>query len=75
MSNETITEAKRAKKDEFYTQFNDIQNEVSAYLEYNPEIFKDKTILLPCDDPAQSNFTKFFCPKLRKIWFKKTYKH
>lgn len=67
MSNETITEAKRAKKDEFYTQFNDIQNEVSAYLEYSPEIFKDKTILLPCDDPAQSNFTKFLPKTLKDL--------
>ncbi len=71
MSNETITEAKRAKKDEFYTQFNDIQNEVSAYLEYNPEIYKDKTILLPCDDPAQSNFTKFFAQNFERFGLKK----
>ena len=43
MSNEAITEAKRAKKDEFYTQFNDIQNEVFSWYvilknQYNPDM-------------------------------------
>ena len=50
MANETLSAAKNAKKDEFYTQYADIQTEINAYLEYNPDTFKDKTILLPCDD-------------------------
>ena len=50
----------REAKDEFYTQYVDIQKEVNAYLEYNPEVFRGKTILLPCDDPEWSNFTRFF---------------
>jgi hypothetical protein len=33
---------------------------MNAYLEYNPDVFRDKTILLPCDDPEWSNFTKYF---------------
>jgi hypothetical protein len=33
---------------------------MNAYVEYNPDVFRDKTILLPCDDPEWSNFTKYF---------------
>lgn len=60
MANSGLTKAKNAKNDEFYTQYYDIEKEMNAYLEYNPAVFKDKTILLPCDDPEWSNFTKFF---------------
>ena len=52
--------AKAAKNDEFYTQWADIEREMNAYLEYDPDVFRDKVILLPCDDPEWSNFTKFF---------------
>ena len=58
--NSNLSQAKSAKNDEFYTQFADIQKEVNAYFEYNPDVFRGKTILLPCDDPEWSNFTKFF---------------
>ncbi len=71
MSNETLTEAKRAKKDEFYTQFADIQREMDAYLEYDANVFKGKTILLPCDDPEWSNFTKFFAQNFSRFGLKK----
>ena len=50
MANSGLTKAKNAKNDEFYTQYYDIEKEMNAYLEYNPAVFKDKTILLPCDD-------------------------
>ena len=60
MPNENLNRAQEAQKDEFYTQFQDIEKEVNAYLELNPDVFRDKTILLPCDDPEWSNFTKFF---------------
>ena len=60
MANQNLSAAKTAKNDEFYTQYPDIQKEVNAYIEYNPNVFKGKTILLPCDDPEWSNFTKFF---------------
>lgn len=52
--------AKAAKNDEFYTQWADIEREMNAYVEYDPDVFRDKVILLPCDDPEWSNFTKFF---------------
>ena len=55
-----LTNAKIARKDEFYTQWVDIEREMNAYLEYDPDAFRDKTVLLPCDDPEWSNFTKFF---------------
>ena len=71
MGNTFLGEAKTAKNDEFYTQFSDIQKEINAYLEYNPNTFKDKTILLPCDDPEWSNFTKFFAQNFEKFGLKK----
>ena len=46
MASSNLHNAKKARNDEFYTQFQDIQKEVNAYLEYNPNLFKDKTILL-----------------------------
>ena len=60
MANTNLANAKTAKNDEFYTQYADIQKEINAYLEYNPDVFRGKTVLLPCDDPEWSNFTKFF---------------
>lgn len=58
--NRNLSAAKTAKQDEFYTQWVDIEREINAYLEFNPDTFRDKTLLLPCDDPEWSNFTKFF---------------
>lgn len=63
--------AKRAKNDEFYTQYADIQKEVNAYLDYNPDTFRGKTVLLPCDDPEWSNFTKFFAENFELLGLKK----
>lgn len=60
MANANLGKAKAGKNDEFYTQYVDIQKEVNAYLEYDQNVFRGKTILLPCDDPEWSNFTKFF---------------
>lgn len=60
MANANLSNAKRSKKDEFYTQWSDIEKEVNAYIEYDPDVFRDKTILLPADDPFESNFFKFF---------------
>lgn len=58
--NSHLGAAKRAKNDEYYTQWADIEREINAYLEYDPDVFRDKVILLPCDDPEWSNFAKFF---------------
>ena len=71
MANKNLAQAKNAKNDEFYTQFEDIQKEVNAYLEYNPDVFRDKTVLLPCDDPEWSNFTKFFAQNFERFGLKK----
>jgi hypothetical protein len=57
MANTNLANAKTAKNDEFYTQYPDIQKEINAYLDYNPNVFRGKTVLLPCDDPEWSNFT------------------
>ncbi len=71
MANSNLTKAKKGKNDEFYTQFQDIQKEINAYLEYDPNVFKGKTILLPCDDPEWSNFTKFFAQNFTRFGLKK----
>ena len=71
MAQSNLTDAKKAKNDEFYTQYEDIQREVNAYLEYNPDVFRGKTVLLPCDDPEWSNFTKFFAQNFENFGLKK----
>ena len=69
--NTNLSAAKNAKNDEFYTQYADIQKEVNAYLDYDPDVFRDKTVLLPCDDPEWSNFTKFFAQNFERFGLKK----
>lgn len=71
MANSNLTNAKNAKNDEFYTQYHDIEKEITAYLEYSPDFFRGKTILLPCDDPEWSNFTKFFAQNFERFGLKK----
>ncbi|HEG0608231.1 TPA: adenosine deaminase [Campylobacter coli] len=66
-----LTKAKINKKDEFYTQYDDIEKEIYSYLEVNKTLFYNKTILLPCDDPQKSNFTKFFKDNFHKLGLKK----
>jgi hypothetical protein len=69
--NSHLGAAKAAKFDEFYTQWADIEREVNAYLEFDAHVFRDKVILLPCDDPEWSNFTKFFALHFVDFGFKK----
>ena len=71
MANSTLTNAREAKQDEFYTQYYDIEREVEAYLDYNPDVFRGKTVLLPCDDPEWSNFTKYFAQNFERLGLKK----
>lgn len=71
MANENLRTAQAGKNDEFYTQYHDIEVEMNAYLEYNPDVFRGKTILLPCDDPEWSNFTKYFAAKFDALGLKK----
>lgn len=71
MANSNLTKAKNAKNDEFYTQYSDIEKEINAYLDFNPDVFRGKTVLLPCDDPEWSNFTKYFAQNFQRLGLKK----
>ena len=63
--------ARAAKDDEFYTRYEDIEKEMNAYIEYDKDVFRDKTILCPCDDPEWSNFTKYFVANFNRLGLKK----
>lgn len=69
--NASLGAAKNAKNDEFYTQYSDIEAEMNAYVEFDPDVFRGKTILLPCDDPEWSNFTKYFAANFERFGLKK----
>ena len=69
--NSNLGAAKKAKNDEFYTQYEDIEREMNAYLEYDENVFRGKTVLLPCDDPEWSNFTKYFAQNFERFGLKK----
>lgn len=69
--NTALQRAKKAKQDEFYTQYADIQNEINAYLDYNSDTFRGKTVLLPCDDPETSQFTMFFAQNFSRLGLKR----
>lgn len=71
IGNTILQRAKKEKNDEFYTQYQDIQAEVNSYIDYNPAVFKNKTILLPCDDPEWSEFTRFFAANFVNYGIKK----
>lgn len=67
--NSNLASAKRAKNDEFYTRYEDIEAEVMAYRKQ----FKDKIVYLPCDDPAEkkSEFWSFFVNNFDAFGLKK----
>ena len=70
--NKNLNKAKKEKNDEFYTLLEDIEKEIGGgYLEYNPDLFRDKTVLCPCDDPAWSNFTLYFIQNFEKLGLKR----
>lgn len=66
-----MTNAQNSKNDEFYTQYQDIEKEINAYLDFNSDAFRGKTILMPCDDPEWSNFTKYFAQNFERFGIKK----
>jgi hypothetical protein len=70
MPNSNLTDAKKAKNDEFYTQFSDIQKEIEAYLEYDPDTFKGKVVYCNCDDPFESNFFRYFVLNFMRLGLK-----
>lgn len=69
--NRDLNAARAADNDEFYTQYSDIESEMNAYIEFDPDVFRDKTVLLPCDDPERSNFTKYFSDNFKRFGLKK----
>ena len=69
--NGNLSAAKRAKNDEFYTRYEDIQKEMQAYLVHDPDVFRGKCVLCPCDDPDWSNFTKYFATRFSDLGLKK----
>ena len=71
MANKNLTNAKKAKNDEFYTQFSDIQKEIESYLEFNPDTFKNKIIYCNCDDPFESNFFRYFVLNFKRLGLKR----
>ena len=71
MPNKNLSQAKNAKNDEFYTQWEDIEKEVQAYLDFDPDVFCGKTVLCPCDDPYESNFFKYFALCFKQFKLKK----
>ena len=66
-SNISLQKAKKAKKDEFYTQLSDIENELKHYTEH----FKGKTVFCNCDDPRISNFFHYFSYNFEYLGLKK----
>ncbi len=65
--NRNLTQAKKNKKDEFYTQLSDIENELRHYKKH----FKDKVIYCNCDDPRVSNFFHYFLLGFEHLGIKK----
>lgn len=70
MANSNLTSAKKAKNDEFYTQFHDIQKEIEAYLEYDENTFRDKVVYCNADDPFESNFFRYFVLNFKRLGLK-----
>ena len=66
-NNKSLSAANKAKKDEFYTQLSDIENELRHYRKH----FKGKTVFCNCDDPYESNFFKYFVLNFNKLGLKK----
>ena len=65
--NASLNRASAAKKDEFYTQLSDIENELKHYVKH----FEGKTVLCNCDDPRISNFFHYFSYNFEKLKLKK----
>ena len=66
-TNTLLHKAKKAKSDEFYTQFSDIEKELQYYKNH----FKNKVVYCNCDDPRVSNFFKYFKLNFKKLGLKK----
>jgi hypothetical protein len=71
MANNNLANAKKAKNDEFYTQYVDIQREIEAYLEYDLNAFRGKVVYCNCDDPFESNFFRYFVLNFNRLGLKR----
>lgn len=71
MANKNLGAAKTGKNDEFYTQYSDIQKEIEAYLEYDPDTFRGTVIYSNCDDPFESNFFRYFALNFNRLGIKR----
>lgn len=71
MANNNLTSARKAKNDEFYTQYSDIQKEIEAYLEFDPDVFRGKVVYSNCDDPFESNFFRYFALNFNRLGLKR----
>ena len=69
-TNKLLHKAKKSKSDEFYTLYSDIQKEIEAYLEYNPDVFRNRVMYCNCDDPFESNFFRYFVLNFERIGLK-----
>ena len=67
MANKNLNEAGAAKRDEFYTQLSDIQEELRYYKEH----FRGKTVLCNCDDPRVSMFFHYFAYNFEALGLKR----
>lgn len=65
--NKNLHKAKTQKNDEFYTQISDIEKELKYYTQY----FKGVVVFCNCDDPAYSNFWKYFHLNFEHLGLKK----
>ncbi len=65
--NKNLHRANQAKKDEFYTQLVDIENELKHYKDQ----FRGKVVYCNCDDPFESNFFKYFAANFNALGLKK----
>lgn len=70
MANSKLNNAKKAKNDEFYTQYDDIQKEIEAYLDRDANVFHGKVVYCNCDDPFESNFFRYFVLNFNKLGLK-----
>lgn len=71
MANNNLSSARKAKNDEFYTQYSDIQKEIEAYLDYDPDTFRGKVVYSNCDDPFESNFFRYFALNFNRLGLKR----
>jgi len=71
MANDSLSAARKAKNDEFYTFFADVERQMEAFVASDRNVFSGKTVLLPCDDPQWSNFTRYFSQNFERLGLRK----